>query len=229
MELVFKCVWKELFEIKNDAMLMKLLELFSGTGSVGRVARQLGIEVISLDKDMEADIKTDIMNWNYRTFQPGHFDIIWASPPCTEYSIALTTRPRKIEEANKVVKRTLEIIDYLRPNYFMIENPQTGYLKKQTFMEDLPYGDIDYCKYGMLYRKRTRIWNNIVSWEARPLCLKDCGNMDNTGRKHKATAQRMPSGKKATWGEQPLFRQDELYRIPAELINELLTTILNNT
>ena len=70
---------------------MKLLELFSGTGSVGRETRQLGIEVISLDKDMEADIKTDIMNWNYRTFQPGHFDIIWASPPCTEYSKALTT------------------------------------------------------------------------------------------------------------------------------------------
>ena len=207
---------------------MKLLELFSGTGSVGRVARQLGIEVISLDKDMEADIKTDIMNWNYRTFQPGHFDIIWASPPCTEYSIALTTRPRKIEEANKVVKRTLEIIAYLRPNYFMIENPQTGYLKKQTFMEDLPYDDIDYCKYGMPYRKRTRIWNNLRAWEPKALCNKDCGNMDNTGRKHKATAQRMPSGKKATWGEQPLFRQDELYRIPAELINELLTTILNN-
>jgi hypothetical protein len=39
----------------------------------------------------------------------------------------------------------------------------------------------------------------------------------------------MPPGKKATWGEQPLFRQDELYIIPAELINELLTTILNNT
>ena len=67
-------------------------------------------------------------------------------------------------------------------------------------MEDLPYDDIDYCKYGMPYRKRTRIWNNIVSWEARPLCLKDCGNMDNTGRKHKATAQRMPPGKKSNMG-----------------------------
>ena len=30
----------------------RLLELFSGTGSVGDVARELGYEVISLDRDM---------------------------------------------------------------------------------------------------------------------------------------------------------------------------------
>ena len=52
--------------------------------------------------------------------------------------------------------------------------------------------------------------------------------MDDTGKRHKATAQRMPSGKKATWGEQPLFKQEELYRIPAELIKELLMVILDN-
>ena len=30
-------------------MIMKLLELFSGTGSVGRVAKDLGYTVVSLD------------------------------------------------------------------------------------------------------------------------------------------------------------------------------------
>jgi len=54
---------------------------------------------------MKADIKTDIMNWDYKIFEPCSFDIIWASPPCTEYSRALTTRPRKIEEANEIVKK----------------------------------------------------------------------------------------------------------------------------
>jgi hypothetical protein len=43
--------------------IMRLLELFSGTKSVGAVASDLGYNVISLDRDMDADIKTDIMDW----------------------------------------------------------------------------------------------------------------------------------------------------------------------
>ena len=49
---------------------MKVLELLSGTGSVGNTCREFGFEVISLDRDMEADIKTDIMDWNYTMFLP---------------------------------------------------------------------------------------------------------------------------------------------------------------
>ena len=44
-------------------MLMRLLELFSGTGSVGNVPRDMGIEVISVDRDMPATHKCDIMDW----------------------------------------------------------------------------------------------------------------------------------------------------------------------
>ena len=69
---------------------MKLLELFSGTGPVGKVAKNFGIEVVSLDKDMDADIKTDIMDWDYKVYPSHYFHIIWASPPCTEYSMAKT-------------------------------------------------------------------------------------------------------------------------------------------
>jgi len=43
------------------------LELFSGTGSVGKVAKELGHQVISLDMDMEADIQTDIMDCGYKS------------------------------------------------------------------------------------------------------------------------------------------------------------------
>ena len=117
---------------------MKILELFADTGSVGKVARELGHEVISLDRDMEADIKTDILDWAYQTYEPKTFDLIWANPPGTEYSIAKTTGIRKIEQANKIVKRTLEIIEYFQPTWFIIENPQTGLLKQRIFMTDIP-------------------------------------------------------------------------------------------
>ena len=45
--------------------------------------------------------------------------------------------------ANKIVQKTLEIIDYLDPVYYTIENPQTGYLKDQDFMESIPFDDVD--------------------------------------------------------------------------------------
>ena len=183
---------------------MKLHELFSGTGSIGKVAITKGFEVVSLDRDMEATIKTDIMDWDYKTYPPKYFQVIWSSPPCTEYSIAKTTGIRKIDEANEIVKRTLEIINYFQPIYFMIENPQTGLLKKQIFMENIPFDDLDYCKYGMKYRKRTRIWNNITDWTPNQLCNKDCNSMN--GNKHKATAQRGPSGKKRNMGRTTTFQ-----------------------
>ena len=205
---------------------MKLLELFSGTGSVGKVAKELGYDVVSLDLK-DANINTDILNWDYKQFNRNNFQIIGASPPCVEYSIAKTTGVRKIDYANSIVQKTIEIITYFNPSVWFIENPQTGLLKHQDFMKDFDYFDIDYCKYGFPYRKRTRIWTNLTSWKPRPLCKKDCGNIINN--KHKETAQRMPSGKKNDWGNDYIIhRQDELYRIPSELINDFFTSIVLN-
>ena len=49
---------------------------------MGEVFRERGWEVISLDRVLPADIRCDIMGWDYRAAYPtGPFDIIWASPP----------------------------------------------------------------------------------------------------------------------------------------------------
>ena len=205
---------------------MKLLELFSGTGSVGKVAKELGYDVVSLDLK-DANINTDILNWDYKQFNRNNFQIIWASPPRVEYSIAKTTGVRKIDYANSIVQKTIEIIRYFNPSVWFIENPQTGLLKHQDFMKDFDYFDLDYCKYGFPYRKRTRIWTNLKTWKPKPLCKKDCGNIINN--KHKETAQRMPSSKKSDWGNDYIIHcQDELYRIPSELINDFFTSIILN-
>ena len=201
---------------------MRILELFAGTSSFGQIADEDGHEVISLDKEMPADIQCDILDWNYTVYPSNYFNFIWASPPCVEYSIAKTRGIRNIELANALVLKTLEIINYFSPIFYVIENPATGLLKYQPFMLNRNYKDVDYCKYGFSYRKGTRLWNNLVNWEPRPLCKKDCGSMD--GNKHLDSAQRGPD--RARGGRVGRsIKQTELYRIPAELSFEILLSL----
>lgn len=193
-----------------------VLDLFSGTGSVSKVVSELGHTVVSLDRDLPADIKTDIMEWNYKSLPSGIFDFIWASPPCTEYSKAKTTGIRKLDEANNIVKRTLEIIEYYKPKYYVLENPQTGLLKEQEFMKDLKYVDVDYCKYGFSYRKRTRLWCNF-DLQLQPLCNRDCDSMNPERTRHIAEAQRVQR-------DGTRKDQQELYKIPDGLIRDIFAS-----
>ena len=63
--------------------VLRVLELFSGTGSVSTAFRSAGHEVISLDTDPRGapTICQNILDWNFKTLPRGHFDAIWASCP----------------------------------------------------------------------------------------------------------------------------------------------------
>ena len=142
-----------------------LLELFAGTGSISHVFREAGWEVVSLDNDPKSqpDIIADVLEWDYKShFMPGVVDAIWASPPCTQYSVARTKArlPRDLEGADAMVQRTLDIIEYLKPRVWFMENPQTGLLRTRPVVAGLHYATCDDCVFGRPYRKRTAIWTN---------------------------------------------------------------------
>ena len=136
-----------------------LLELFSGTGSVGKAFAEAGWEVVSLDMDPKsnATIIADFLEWSWCEFGTNHFDCIWASPPCTHYSIARTTAktPRDLEGSDRLVKRVLDCIEYFKPKTFFIENPQSGYLKGRRVLEGLRYRDTSYCIWPGGFKKHT--------------------------------------------------------------------------
>ena len=161
-------------------MKYRVLELFSGSGSLTRFCSQMPemFETVRLDIDPRTapDILVSILDWDYT--RESHFDIIWASPDCREYSIAHSKTPRDLESADKLVRRTLEIIAHFQPKIWFIENPQTGLLKSREFMGGIPFHDVTYCKYGYGYRKATRIWTNLAGFT--PLfCGRDCWSFVN--------------------------------------------------
>ena len=90
-------------------------------------------------------------------------------------------------------------------------------------MNEKPYKDVDYCKYGFNYRKRTRLWNNLYQWKPRDLCKKDCNAMN--GNRHKETAQRGTSKIVGGLRDSKKHSQNELYRIPEPLINEIFSAV----
>ena len=108
--------------------------LCSGTGSLGAPFREAGWEVVDVDWDGRygAEIQTDITTWHYAAaFEPGHFDVVWASPDCTQYSCAKTTGPpRDFEKADRLVQACRSIIEYFSPVIWFLENPDSGLLKK---------------------------------------------------------------------------------------------------
>ena len=216
---------------------MNVLELFSGTGSIGKVCEKLGWNSISVDLELPATHECDIMDFDYKQYPKDYFSIVWASPPCCSFSILqgswigrhkrvdgvlvlFTEEQRQLDmlEGDQLVKRTLEIIDYFNPEIWFMENPQSGKLKDRDFMKDIPYYDVDYCKYSDWgYRKRTRIWTNKKDWN-NLMCKKDCGYIIEG--KHKNNLGNdvfKKDGKKVSKN----YNQKEKYRIPEDLILSL--------
>ena len=117
-----------------------LLELFAGTGSVGKIFRARGWEVVSVDCDpkMNPTIVADIATFNYRMLG-GRFDALWASPPCQMYSIARSKAktPRDLEGSDRLVQKVKDMIDFSNPTFWAYENPQSGLLKGRRVVEGI--------------------------------------------------------------------------------------------
>ena len=127
------------------------------------------------------------------------------------YSIARTKgHPRDFEKTDKLVQACHDIIEYLKPRLYFIENPDSGYLKSRAVIQGLPWVRVDYCAYGTPYRKRTRIWTN-ADWKP-----KMCDRSHVVDGKHPAQAQHSPYK-----GYKTSFSRDDLHRLPKALCDEI--------
>ena len=173
---------------------LRVLELFSGTQSIGKEFRKKGHNVLSIElnhlfalppwnlNQLTIDV-LDLKAKQVVKLLGGYPDIIWASPMCTTHSIAAISHHRqqgengllyaKSENAkihDKVLLKTLQLISELKPKYFFIENPRGGMRKSPYMQVVFNRYTITYCQYGDTRMKPTDIWTNHPNPEFKPVC-----------------------------------------------------------
>lgn len=166
---------------------MKVLELFSGTRSIGKAFEEREHTVFSIDYDEQfvADSHMDIEQlkpeWVIKNF--GHPDVIWASPDCTTFSIAaishhrckddntgtLLARSDYARKCDRVDLNVIRLIRDLKPELWFIENPRGG-LRKMDWMQWAPRYTVTYCQYGDTRMKPTDIFTNHPNPRFKPPC-----------------------------------------------------------
>lgn len=207
---------------------MLIFDFFSGTGSSTQAFKDAGHTVITFELDdfFEATENVDVFNLNAKDLinKYGQPDFVWASPPCTAFSVASMghhwgggvrayepkTEAAKISQ--KLVAHTRQLIADLNPTQgWLIENPR-GMLRKLPVVEGLPRTTVSYCTYGDNRMKPTDLWGIVPNWTPRTMCK-------NGMPCHEAA----PRGAKT--GTQGLKGARERSRVPYSLGQEILSAI----
>lgn len=213
-------------------------ELFSGSKSFSNVRKEFGDKTFTIDfiEKFNNDLTIDILKIQDRDL-PKEINILWASPPCTTFSVAsLGTHWTggknayipKTEECKiglEILEKTIKIIAQTKPKYWYIENPR-GVMRKligdlfKKYNLDYVEHTIWYCQYGDIRAKPTNIWTNNFIWNPKPCCKNyrydKQGNIINKHCHHESARRG------ARTGTQGLKGDYERSMIPRELFLEIM-------
>ena len=220
------------------ATTKRLLELFCGTKSVGREFETAGYEVISLDYNpkFNATHTVDILTWDYKQYSPDYFNVVWASPDCTTFSLASGGKYRtkakiygfdndtqpKATLGNNMILRLIEILKYFKADWF-IENPRGLLIHFPPFKDFINeingynttvyYGNCN--DWGFV--KPTHIWSNLPLWhEVVPELSED---------KYDIIIRKYDGIKKKIYKTYKKGNAEVRSKIPPDLINRLMKLI----
>lgn len=166
-----------------------LLELFSGSKTVSNTAEEFGFKTFTIDfiEKYQPDLIYDISKLSLKQIPDlKKVFIIWASIPCTYYSILnlgnhweklpysfrryyYIPKTRQARSAVRLLEKTLWLIRKTNPVYFFIENPR-GALRHMPQMASIPFRHtISYNDYGLDIYKPTDIFTNCPFLKLIPL------------------------------------------------------------
>ena len=103
---------------------MLMLDLFCGTKGAGRAFREAGWDVVAVDNDARhrPDVLADLREWTWEGERP---ELVWASPPCTEFSRWAMPWCRKQGPPRpdlSLVEAALRVVQETQPHYWVLEN-----------------------------------------------------------------------------------------------------------
>tara|TARA_Y100000004_G_scaffold196403_1_gene266316 strand:- start:1690 stop:2436 length:747 start_codon:yes stop_codon:yes gene_type:complete len=217
-----------------------VLDLWSGTGSATKPFEDAGYTIISVDinplrsptycmdiLDFEMFVSSgdfeEELEWRWKA-KLSDIVFIWASPDCKLFSIANGQlrdhwgpggwpKSRRLFIQLARVVATLDIIEAIDPNYWVLENPR-GMLRTVPLMGLLPRRTVSYCQYEPdkapedRRMKPTDLWGYIpTSWKPK-MC-------HNGASCHQRTPRSSVKGTEA-------LSYDERIHVPYELGRSIL-------
>lgn len=208
---------------------MLVFDFFAGTKSSTKAFEDAGHTVISFDNDPQFDVTVQadvsMLTADALIARFGQPDFVWASPPCTAFSVAsighhwTPEREPKTYSAVKsmeLVGYTRELLQNLNPRHgFVIENPR-GMLRKLPMLEGLTRWTVTYCQYGDTRMKPTDLWTNVTTWLPRVPC-------SNGSPCHEAAPRGARTGTQGRDGAK--LRSMVPYELGAEILEALESTM----
>lgn len=158
-----------------------ILSLFDLTGNWSRPYKENGYNVIQIDLQLGQDILT----WDYAKIENVYG--ILAAVPCTDFAVVGgrwwkdKDKDGRTEQSKKLVYKTLEIIDYFKPKFWVVENPVSRIHKCCPELGEVKFkfNPTDFAGYCTgkeqeenRYNKKTWLWgkfNNPILKRLEPL------------------------------------------------------------
>jgi site-specific DNA-cytosine methylase len=105
---------------------MRMLDLFAGLGGASAAMRDRGWEVVTVDADpaFGCTITADLLTWEPPAGL-GWFDLVWASPPCQEFSrwgMPWCRAKNPPPPSLALMRAAVRVITALAPDWWVIEN-----------------------------------------------------------------------------------------------------------
>jgi hypothetical protein len=153
-----------------------ILDLCGGTGAWSRPYSKAGYRVIIVDpQDIREDTFAELLKMDIRLYRKLVYGInlykvhgILCAPPCTHFSGSgaqywkVKDADGRTDEALEIIDACLDIIDWFKPKWWVLENPVGRLPKLRPNRLGEPVVRFQPYEYGDPWTKKTCLWGNFT-------------------------------------------------------------------